>query len=350
MRVDANIGGSVDGTGGADLATLNGQILAAERTGFDGVWTTEVSRDPFLPLVLAAERTPRLTIGTAVTVAFARNPMTVAVTANDLHQFSSGRFVLGLGSQVRAHVERRFGMPWSEPAARMREFVLALRSIWSSWANGSKLDFEGSFYRHTLMTPMFTPATNPWGSPPVFIAAVGPRMTRVAAEVADGLIAHSFTSASYLRDKTMPTVTDVLTESGRSRDDFTLCYPGLVATGATDAEIAAAAGAVRAQIAFYAATPAYRAVLDHHGWGDLHGELYRLSVSGGWDRMPALVDDEVLQTFAVVGKPEQAGAEIHRRFDGLADRVTLYTPYPVGGGVRARVVAAVHDAQPALEA
>src|ERR1700728_358889 len=211
MRVDDNIGGGIDGTGGGDLACIAEQVAAAERAGHDGVWTTEVSRDPFLPLLLAAGQSRTLTLGTAVAVAFARNPMTLAMVANDLQSFSSGRFVLGLGSQIKAHIRRRFSMPWSEPAARMREFVLALRAIWASWQDGGQLDFRGEFYRHTLMTPMFTPDPNPWGAPPVLLAAVGPRMTQVAAEVADGLILHGFTTERYLREVTWPIIEAGLT-------------------------------------------------------------------------------------------------------------------------------------------
>ena len=184
MRVDGNIGGGIDGTGGGDLAGIAEQVAAAGRVGYDGVWTTEVSRDPFLPLLLAAGQSRTLTLGTGVAVAFARNPMTLAMVANDLQSFSSGRFVLGLGSQIKAHIQRRFSMPWSEPAARMRDFVLALRAIWASWQDSSRLDFRGEFYQHTLMTPMFSPPPNPWGPPPVLLAAVGPRMTTVAAEYA----------------------------------------------------------------------------------------------------------------------------------------------------------------------
>jgi probable F420-dependent oxidoreductase len=211
MLVDCNIGGAVDGTAGADLAVVEEQVALAERLGYDGVWSTEVGRDPFLPLVLACRRSSSLHIGTAVAIAFARNPMTVAVTANDLHAFSSGRFILGLGSQVKAHVTRRYGMPWSEPAERMREFIQALRAIWSCWQDGTQLDFEGTHYRHTLMTPMFRPDPNPWGSPPVVLAAVGPRMTRVAAEVADGVLLHSFMTERYLREQAGVLVAEGLT-------------------------------------------------------------------------------------------------------------------------------------------
>jgi probable F420-dependent oxidoreductase len=342
MLVDCNIGGSIDGTRGADMAGIYDQVAAAERVGYDGVWTTEVSRDPFLPLLLAADRSAGLMLGTAVAVAFARNPMTVATIANDLQAFSCGRFVLGLGSQIKAHVQRRFSMPWSEPAARLREFVVALQAIWSSWQHGSRLDFRGDFYQHTLMTPMFSPGPNPWGPPPVVLAAVGPRMTSTAAEVADGLIVHGFTTEHYLREVTMPLVHAGLHKSGRTRDGFTVCYPGLLATGDTQRDLVAAVAAVREQIAFYGATPAYRPVLDLHGWGDLHVELHRLSVRGDWSAMPGLIDDTVLNTFAVVAEPDRVGAEIRRRFGGLIDRYTLYTPYELDEQARAQIVISLH--------
>ncbi|MFC8529950.1 TIGR03617 family F420-dependent LLM class oxidoreductase [Nocardia sp. NPDC057227] len=344
MRIDGNIGGTVDGTGGAELTELDTQVDAAECAGFDGVWTTEVGRDPFLPLALAARRNPRLQLGTAVAVAFARNPMTVAATANDLHHLSGGRFTLGLGSQVKAHITRRFGMPWSSPAERMREFVAAVRAIWVSWATGTTLNFHGDFYEHTLMTPMFTPPPNPWGTPPILVAAVGARMTAAAAESADGLIVHGFTSQRYLTEVTTAAVLRGLAESGRERGDFTVSYPGLVATGDDERSFAAARAAVREQIAFYAATPAYRGVLDLHGWGDLHVELHRLAGLGRWSAMTGLVDDTVLGTFAVVGEPAAAGAEIARRFGGLVDRFTLYTPYPISDAARRGVITAVRGA------
>ena len=334
MLVDGNIGGVTDGTAGGSIAEIDAQVAQARRAGLDGVWTTETSRDPFLPLLLAAERAPDLTVGTAVAVAFARSPMTLAVSANDLHAMSGGRFVLGLGSQVAAHVTRRFSMPWSAPAARMREFVLALRAIWTSWQTGERLHFTGEFYSHTLMPPLFRPAPNPHGTPPVLVAAVGPMMTRVAAEVADGLLVHSLTSERYLREVTLPQV---------RRSDFTISYPGLVATGADEQGFTAAVAKVREQIAFYAATPAYRAVLDLHGWGDLHTELHRLSRRGDWQTMTGLVDDTVLGTFAVVGEPAAAGAEIARRYSDLVDRFTLYTPYPLDDETRAAVVSTIRN-------
>ncbi len=275
MKVDGNIGGTIDGTSGAHLADISEQIEAAEDVGYDGVWTAETSRDPFLPLVLAADRSSELTLGTAIAVAFARNPMTVAVTANDLQMFSGGRFILGLGTQIKPHIERRFSMPWSEPAKRMREFIQAMQAIWAAWETGDRLNFRGDFYTHTLMTPMFSPGSNPWGTPPVVLAAVGPKMTQVAAEVADGLLVHGFTTERYMREVTMPQISAGLSVSGRDRDQFSVIYPGFVATGADERAFDAACEGVRAQIAFYGSTPAYRGVLELHGWGDLQNELHR---------------------------------------------------------------------------
>ncbi|MGH3635492.1 MAG: TIGR03617 family F420-dependent LLM class oxidoreductase, partial [Mycobacterium sp.] len=225
MHVDGNIGGGIDGTGGADFGVLTEQIAAAERIGFDGVWSTEVSRDPFLPLLVAAEKSSTLLVGTSVAVAFARNPMTMAAVANDLNTFSAGRFVLGLGSQIQAHIERRFSMPWSAPAERMREYIRALQAIWASWQTGDKLDFRGEHYQHTLMTPMFNPEPSPFGPPRVMLAAVGPKMTVVAAEAADGLLVHGFTTARYLQEVTRPAVDAGLRVADRTRADFSICYP-----------------------------------------------------------------------------------------------------------------------------
>ncbi|QEN15367.1 LLM class F420-dependent oxidoreductase [Mycolicibacterium sp. ELW1] len=344
MYVDTNIGGTIDGTGGADFAILADQVRAAQRVGFDGVWSTEVSRDPFLPLAIAAQNAPQMQVGTAVAVAFARSPMTTAVVANDLNTFSKGRFILGVGSQIRAHVERRFSMPWSAPAERMREYVQALRAIWASWQTGEKLDFRGDFYQHTLMTPMFSPEPNPFGTPRVVVAAVGPKMTAVSAEVADGMLVHGFTTSRYLREVTMPTIETGLSMTDRRRADFTVCYPGLVATAGDERDYVNALAQVRRQIAFYGATPAYRAVLDLHGWGDLHTELHRLSKVGAWTDMTALIDDEVLSTFAVAGEPKDVGQQIVRRFGGFVDRFTLYTPYALDEASEAAVVEGIRSA------
>jgi probable F420-dependent oxidoreductase len=343
MLIDGNIGGSIDGTAGASFHEIHEQVGLAERAGFDGVWSTEVSRDPFLPLLLAAENAPRLHVGTAIAVAFARNPMTLATVANDMQSFSSGRFTLGLGSQIKPHIERRFSMPWSAPAPRMREFVNALHAIWESWQNQTALDFRGDYYNHTLMTPMFRPPRNEFGPPQVMIAAVGPQMTSVAAEVADGMLVHGFTTERYLREVTVPQIKSALAKAGKTFEDFTLSYPGLVVTGSDERQFEEAATAVRRQIAFYGSTPAYRAVLDLHGWGDLQTELHRLSKIDDWASMTRLIDDTVLRTFAVVGEPDAAAAEISRRFGGIIDRFTLYTPYGLDAATRSTVVSGVHN-------
>ncbi|WP_020422839.1 TIGR03617 family F420-dependent LLM class oxidoreductase [Amycolatopsis sp. ATCC 39116] len=309
----------------------------AERDGFDGVWTTEVKHDPFLPLALGATVTERVTLGTAIAVAFARNPMTVAQTANDLQELSGGRLLLGLGTQIKTHVTRRFSMPWSQPAARMREFVLALRAIWDTWQTGARLNFRGEFYTHTVMTPMFTPQPHPYGPPKVLLAGVGEGMTRVAGEVADGFLCHGFTTERYLREVTVPAL-----RSGRdSLDGFELVGSPMVVTGRSDAEIAAALAGTRRQIAFYGSTPAYRGVLELHDRGELGDELHRLSRRGEWERMGTLVDDELLSAIAVVGKPAEVAAEVRRRYGDLFTRATLYLPYEADPGLVAEVAAAV---------
>jgi probable F420-dependent oxidoreductase len=321
MDVDGGIG--FDPSGVIDTARL------AEEVGYDGIWSAETSHDPFLPLVLAAEHTERIKLGTGIAVAFARNPMNLAVVANDLQTLSKGRFMLGLGSQIKPHIEKRFSMPWSHPAPRMRELILAVRAIWTSWAEGSRLAFRGEFYRHTLMTPMFDPGPNPYGHPRIFLAAVGEKMTEVAGEVGDGLLAHGFTTERYLRQVTVPALQRGLARSGRERGDIQISYPGMVVTGADEAGFAAAAKAVKAQLAFYASTPAYRPVLELHGWGDLQTELNTLSKRGAWDAMADLIDDEMLNTFAVVGDLDDIAGEVLKRFGGLIDRFNFYAPYPM---------------------
>jgi probable F420-dependent oxidoreductase len=302
-----------------------------EARGYTGVWASEADHDPFLPLLMAAQGTDRLQVGTAIAVAFARSPMTLAMTAHDLQRYSRGRFVLGLGTQIKAHVERRFSMPWSAPVTRMREFVGALRAIWTAWQEGTRLRFEGEHYRHTLMTPMFAPQPHEWGAPPVYLAAVGPAMTRLAGEVGDGLLVHGFTTERYLRERTMPALEEGLAASGRAREQVAVTLPGLVVSGSTDEERAEAAAAVKATIAFYGSTPAYRPVLELHGWDALADELHALSIGrrpDKWTAMRDLVDDEVLATFAVVAEPEDVAAQVHDRYDGLVDRFSVYASYP----------------------
>jgi len=296
---------------------------AAEEAGYDGWWASETQIDPFLACAVAAQRTERLELGTAIAVAFARNPMTVAVAANDLQALSAGRFVLGLGSQVKPHITRRYSMPWSRPAARMREFVLAVRAIWESWAGGAALDFRGEFYTHTLMTPFFDPGPNPHGNPRIVLAGVGPLMTEAAGEVADGLLCHAFSTERYLREVTVPALARGRAKVGKTLAGFELSGPALIVATDSEVELAAGTQLVKAQIAFYGSTPAYRPVLDLHGWGNLHTELNAMSKRGEWAEMSALIDDEVLHTFAVIGTPEQAVAEIHRRYGDLVTRIAI---------------------------
>lgn len=318
MRVDGGIG---------DIAHAAVGARAAEAAGFDGVWSAETSHDPFLPLLLAAQETETLELGTGIAVAFARNPMTLAHLGHDLQVFSEGRFLLGLGSQIRPHITRRFSMPWDHPAPRMRELILAMRAIWACWNDGSELSFEGEFYTHTLMTPFFQPDPSPFGPPRVFLAGVGPKMTEVAGEVADGLLAHGFTTASYLEAVTLPALRRGAERAGRPRADVAISLPAFVVTGSSDEEVAAAAAAVRGQIAFYGSTPAYVGVLEHHGWGDLQGDLNALSKQGRWKEMGTLIDDEVLDTFAVVSEPGQVAAGLQARFGDAVDRISFYAPY-----------------------
>jgi len=309
-----------------DLAEIARGARELEDLGYDGLLTAEIAHDPFLPLVIAAEHTERVDLGTSIAVAFARNPMTLANIGYDLQAYSKGRFRMGLGSQVKPHIEKRFSMPWSRPAARMREYILAMRAIWRCWNTGEPLAFRGEFYRHTLMTPMFVPGPHPYGDPKVVLAAVGPRMTEVAGEVADGLILHAFTTERYVREVTMPALERGFARGGRARADFEISGPLFVVTGATEEAMAAAATATKRQIAFYGSTPAYRPVLELHGWGDLGDELNRLSKRGEWVRMGEILDDEVLHTFAVVAEPEQVAARMRQRYGGLVDRVLFSAP------------------------
>jgi probable F420-dependent oxidoreductase len=319
----------VDGGIGFDPAGVIETTEWAERVGYDGIWSAEVNHDPFLPLALAAEHSERLMLGTGIAVAFARNPMNLAMVANDLQVLSKGRFMLGLGSQIKPHIEKRFSMPWSHPAPRMRELILAIRAIWAAWADGSRLAFRGEFYRHTLMTPMFDPGPHPYGDPRIFLAAVGEKMTEVAGEVADGLLSHGFTTERYLREVSVPALQRGLAASGRDRSDVQISYPGFVVTGADEAGVEAAAAAVKSQLAFYGSTPAYRPVLELHGWGDLQTELNTLSKRGAWTEMAGLIDDEVLNTFAVVAPIDDVAGIVLKRFGDVVDRFNFYAPYPM---------------------
>jgi probable F420-dependent oxidoreductase len=310
----------ISGMLSADLDMVPLAIGELEARGYDTAFTAEINNDPFLGLVLAAEHSRDIGLSTSISVAFARNPMTLANTAWDINQYARGRFCLGLGSQIKPHITRRFSMPWSKPAARMREFVLAMRAIWACWEHGEPLAFEGEFYNHTLMTPMFTPGKKEFGAPSVNLAAVGPRMTEVAAEVADGMIAHGFTTARYLAEVTLPAVERGLAASGRSRSDFEINCPVMVVAGVDEAAFVQARDAIRAQLGFYASTPTYRPVLELHGWGDLQTEANQLTREGRWDALGELIDDEILNTFAVVCETlDDVPKTLKTRYGSLVD-------------------------------
>jgi len=319
MKIDAGLMGS--------LGDVPQRARELEAQGYDGLVTAELASDPFLPLLLAAEHTERVALMTSIAVAFSRNPMILANLANDLQAYSHGRFVLGIGSQIAPHITRRFSMPWSQPAERMREFIQAMRAIWRCWYQGEKLDFRGEFYTHTLMTPAFTPTNNPHGAPPVILAAVGPKMTEVAAEVADGMLVHGFTTQRYLERVTLPAIERGLARSGRARADFQVCYPAFVVTGRDEREWQASRTGVARQVAFYGSTPAYRGVLETHGWGELQAELNVLSKQGQWEKMGERITDEILEEFAVVAEPRRVPAALKARFGGSVDRLLCTFPY-----------------------
>src|SRR6478672_3268002 len=312
---------------------------AGEAAGYAGLWTGETQHDPFLQVLLAAEATEHVTLGTSIAIAFGRTPMTLANTGFDLARYSHGRFVLGLGSQVKPHIERRFSMPWSHPAPRMREFVAALRAIWASWQDGVKLDFRGDFYTHTLMTPFFSPPPHEWGPPPVFLAGVGKLMTEVAGEVCDGFFFHAFTTPSYLREVTIPALERGRLAAGAgSLEGFTVAGPAFTCVGRNDEELELAIRGTKEQIAFYASTPAYRGVLEHHGWGDLQPELTRMSKEGKWTEMADVIDDDVVRTFAAVGDVKTVARQLRERWD-VATRLSFYIPYRADDAVRRELLA-----------
>ncbi len=319
MKIDGFVG-VYAGTGDVNAGEA---AKSQEELGYDGLWAPETSHDPLLSLAFAADATERVELGTAIVVAFGRNPMDLAITANDLQLISKGRFILGLGSQIKPHIEKRFSMPWSKPAKRMREFILAMRAIWDSWNNGTKLDFRGEFYTHTLMTPFFNPGPNPYGPPKLFLAGVGERMTEVAGEVCDGFLSHAFSTPKYMREHTMPALERGLKKAGRKREDFEVTSPGFMVLGKNDDEIQAASSGTRQQIAFYGSTPAYRPVLEAHGWGSLQEELNTMSKRGEWVEMGKLINDDILSEFAIVGSPDDVPREVEVRYGGLADRISF---------------------------
>lgn len=297
---------------------------AVESAGGRGLFVSEASHDPYIPLATAAEHTSAITLGTSVAIAFARTPMSTAYTVHDLHRLSGGRVVLGLGTQIAPHIVKRFSMPWSRPASRMREYVAALRTIWESWETGTPLSFEGDFYTHTLMPDLFSPGPLGMPPPPIWVAAVGERMVAAAAAVADGVIWHPMTSADYRDSVLLPALTQTRERLGRT-GEFTTSIMAMVATGNDERELASAVASIRRQIAFYASTPAYLPVLAHHGWEELHREAHAGMRRGDYTRLGDLVDDTVLHTFAVVGEAPEVARQLRDRYANV-DRVTLTLP------------------------
>ena len=325
------------------FTALYGLTDAAERArelrnaGAGGVATFEGPHDVFAPLTLAAT-VPGLDLMTNVAIAFPRNPIHLAHQANDHQLLSSGRFILGLGTQIRAQIEKRFGAEFDRPVARMTELVAALRAIFAAWNSGQRLDFRGDFYRHTLMTPTFNPGPNPFGPPPIYVGALGPRLTRAVAQHADGLLVMPFGSKRFLHQHTMPIVRAGLAASGRQPNELTVLPEIIVSSGDTDAEIQAAHVRTRALLAFYGSTPAYRPVLAAHGWQDLQPELNTLSKQGRWAEMGGLIDDEILHTIAACGTPADVARHVRDRVGGVADTVCLYQAAPIGVQTLAAII------------
>ena len=323
MLVDGGLAASLT----HDLDGFGANAAELERAGYNGIWTAETAHDPFFPLLLAAQTTTDVDLGTGIAVAFARNPMTLANIGYDLQAFSKGRFILGLGSQIKPHITKRFSMEWSHPAKRMREMILAIRAIWECWNEGTKLDFRGDFYTHTIMTPFFDPGPNPYGVPRVFLAGVGELMTEVAGETCDGFICHAFTTERYLREVTVPALERGLATSGRTLADIDISGPAFVVTGSTEEEMARSRAGTCQQIAFYGSTPSYRPVLEMHGWGELSDELNRMSKEGKWAEMGTLIDDDMLDAFAIVAEPQHIASQFKARFGDVVNRLSFYAPY-----------------------
>ncbi len=317
----------VDGPLYAQLGEAAAEARRLAELGYDGLYTLEGSGDPFLPLVLAGEHAPALTLATGIAVAFPRNPSHIAYQAWDLQRYSGGRFMLGIGSQVKPHIEKRFGVDFDPAAARMREYILAVKAFFECWQHGSTLDFRGDYYRHTLMTPMFDAGALTCGAPPVLLAAVGPKMTAVAGEVADGLIVHPFNTPQFLHQQQLPALAQGRAKSTVVDSRYIVQVGAICVTGTTEEEYAAAAQTIRGLLAFYGSTPAYRAPMEAVGYGALQPELNKLSKQGRWEDMAALIDDDFMAEFAVCGEPSTIAAQLHDKYAGIATRLGIYAPY-----------------------
>jgi probable F420-dependent oxidoreductase len=325
VKLDAGLG-----TEGDYLRGIDRTARAAEDLGFAGLWTSETKHDAFLPLAIAANETREIDLGTSVAIAFSRSPMETAQTAWDLQDLSEGRLVLGLGTQVKAHITRRFSMPWERPAARLREYILAVRAIWESFQNEGPLEFEGEFYRHTLMTPFFNPGPINYPEIPIYIAGVNTRLARLAGEICDGFHVHPFHSPEYVRRTVIPAIAEGARQADRDPGQVTLASSAFVITGENEERVTEQRESVRSQISFYASTPTYRTVLEAHGWQDVGEELGKLARDKRWNEMPALVTDEMLGAFSVEATPDEIGPALRERYEGIIDRVALYIPFVSG--------------------
>jgi probable F420-dependent oxidoreductase len=325
VKLDAGLG-----TEGDYLKGIDRTARAAEDLGFAGLWTSETKHDAFLPLAIAANETHEIELGTSVAIAFSRSPMETAQTAWDLQALSEGRFLLGLGTQVKAHITRRFSMPWGKPAARLREYILALREIWDSFQNEGPLQFEGEFYRHTLMTPFFNPGPIDHPQIPVYIAGVNTRLARLAGEICDGFHVHPFHSPEYVRQTVVPAIAAGAEVANRDPGQVTLATSSFVITGENGEDTKERRESVRAQISFYASTPTYRTVLEAHGWEEVGEKLGTMAREKKWREMPTLITDEMLAAFTIEAAPDEIGPALRERYDGLIDRVALYIPFVPG--------------------
>lgn len=297
---------------------------AIEAIGFDALWTSETQHDPFLPLAIAAEHTEKIELGTAIAVAFPRSPTVLAQIAWDLQAASNGRFILGLGTQVKPHIERRFATVWEHPAAKLREMILAMRAVWDAWQGDGRINFRGEFYKITLMTPFFNPGPIEHPNIPIYIAGVNEKLCQVAGELCQGFHVHPFHSPKYIREMILPNIESGLQKTNRARADIQLSSAIFVATDEGEREMA------RMQISFYASTPTYRPVLETHGWGDAGEKLSSLAAHKEWGEMSAQITDEMLEQFCVMTTPDNLANAIRARYQGLLDRITLYTPFEVG--------------------
>lgn len=322
-----------------ELAGMATFAAAAEEAGFDTLWTTESGNDPFLPLVIAAEHTRRVRLGTAVAIAFARSPMTVAYTAWDLARLSKGRFILGLGTQVKGHIERRYGMPWMAPAPRMREYIESLRAIFKCWnEGGTSLSYQGKYYRFSLMTPFFTPPRHDYWRVPIHLAGLNPLISQLAGEICDGFIVHPFHTAKFIRERVLPNIATGLARGGRKRSDIRLSSLIFVILGESEQERAHEREAIRRQLAFYGSTRTYQSVLDIHGWGEVTLALNRLAAKGDWDAMAREVSDEMVDTFAITGTADTIADLVKERYEGLLDNVSFYHWRQVPTGKLRRII------------